>query len=93
MERVADLAPVEVGLKTTSRVAEPARAIVCPEQLSFCIENWSALAPPIVIVLIARSTMPPLVMVTVRGELDEPATGEPKSIEEGLIVISGTISM
>ena len=89
IDKVADLAPVEVGLKTTSSVAEDAGASVCPEQLSFCLENWSASVPFILMEPIFRFKLPSLVTVTVFVELDEPISTELKSVDVGLTVMSG----
>jgi len=89
MDKVADLAPLEVGVKTTSRVALALGASIWPETLSFWMENMVASVPVILTLLIVRLSVPSLVTVTVRGELDELTGTGPKLMLVGLTVISG----
>jgi len=94
MDKVAVWLPLDVGVKATSRVALSLGARLCPEQLSLTIKNWSALGPTIeTLSLTVRLAVPTLDTNTVQFALDEPTGIEPKSIEEGLTIMSGTVSV
>ena len=92
MDKVADLAPVEVGLKLTLTLAEAPEVSIWEEALSLIITNWPGSVPVMVMLPMLRLAKPSLVMVTVLGKLDEPDWIEPKSRLVGLTEISASLS-
>ena len=89
MDKVADLVPIEVGLKETLTLAEAPVASVLEEALSLVITNWPGSVPVMVRVPMMRLARPSLVIVTVLGRLVSPDWIEPKSRLGGLTAISG----
>jgi len=92
IDKVADLAPIEVGLKETETLAEAPEASVWEEALSLIITNCPESVPVMVMPPTLRLAIPSLVMVTVLGKLDEPDWIEPKSRLVGLTEISASLS-
>ena len=92
MDKVADLVPIEVGLKLTLTLAESPEIRTLSEALSLVITNWLGSVPVMVMVPMLRLARPSLVMVTVFGRLDELDWIEPKSRLVGVTEISASLS-